>query len=261
VAVFKPDVYISGIEMCSFDYHIIIPDAPPPDTYINGKLYSFDASEHVIFNPGDSILCAESRNTKQYLSLLIKPELLNRIAGEMDLSGDVRFCHRQRPVSHELLYAIKRFETESKRPDSFLLMLDCIGVQISALILRESKSNLKKNPFPPAYGKSYIDNAISYMNEYYNANITIDDICEEINISPFHFIRAFRKQTGLTPHRYLLNLRIEKAAEMLQGRNFSIAETARMCGFVNLSRFSKAFKQMTGRSPKDYRKHYFQMRY
>ncbi len=253
VAVFKPKTYVSGVEMHSTDYHIIISEDPPPDTYINNRLCRFDTGNITVFNPDDSVLCKESQTVKQYISLLIKPELLSRIANEMDLPGDVRFSHVQKSFSHELLRSIRAFTAETERPDSFTLMLDCMGVQIGALMLRELKSNLRKYSLASPYSKSYIDIAISYMHEYLSANITMDDICKEVNLSPFHFIRIFREKTGLSPHQYLLKLRIDKASELLLSRIYSVSETARICGFINLSHFSKTFRQMTGRSPMDFR--------
>lgn len=251
VALFKPQVYITGTEMYSADYHIIIPSVCPPDTYVNGRLVYLSSGKIITFNPGDSILCKKHQPTKQYLSLLIKPELMGRIAQEMDFSGEVRFLSVQHPFSRELLYAIQLFDKETMRDDNIALMLDCMATQIVVMILREFKTNLKKYP-AHAPGANYVKSAIDYMREYYSANITINDICSEINISPYHFIRVFREKTGFSPHQYLKSIRMEKAVELLRSRQFSVAETARLCGFINVSHFSKAFKDTTGKSPKDY---------
>lgn len=254
VALFKPKTYIAGILMHSTDYHIIVPTVAPPDTYINGRLETLGVGKFISFNPGDSIMCADSRPTTQYQTLLIKPELVGRIAGEMDCSGDVKFLKHQNAFSRDLLHAISLFDRETERPDKLNLMLDCIGMQITALMLREFKTNIKKYPVHSPNIDSYINISIEYMRTFYSANITIEDICSEINVSPFHFIRVFKAKTGLSPHQYLINIRIEKAAELLKSRQYSVLETGRLCGFVNLSHFSRTFKQKTGRSPKDFEK-------
>lgn len=257
VALFKPKTYISGVLMHSSDYHIIIPTVAPPDTYINGRLETLDAGKFVSFNPGDSIMCTESRPTTQYKTLLIKPELVGRVALEMDFTGDVRFQKHQNAFSGDLLHAVSLFERETVRYDQLNLMLDCIGMQIAALMLREFKTNIRKYSVSSPNIDSYVKIAVEYMREFYSANITIDDICGEINITPFHFIRVFKEKTGLSPHQYLINIRLEKAAELLRSRQYSVTETGRLCGFVNLSHFSRTFKQKTGQSPKEFEKHYY----
>ena len=49
------------------------------------------------------------------------------------------------------------------------------------------------------------------MTDFYNANIKIDDICREIHLSPYYFMRIFKEQIGQSPHRFLLSVRMSKA--------------------------------------------------
>lgn len=257
MALFKPQTFIDGICLHSIDYHIVILNEPPPDSYVNEKLQSFDNGKIITINPGDTWYCSRGYNTKQYLSLLIKPDLINNIAEEMGFAGNIRFLNLQNPYSSELMQAIRNFAKETERPDCFTLMLDCLGVQIVALLLREFKTNLNKYPSHSIDHDAYIAMALEYMQVYYSANISIEDICKEINLSPFHFIRIFKQKTGISPHQYLLKVRIEKAQELLCKRQHSVAEAAMLCGFVNPSHFSSKFKEITGHSPSSYKKLYF----
>jgi AraC-like DNA-binding protein len=101
---------------------------------------------------------------------------------------------------------------------------------------------------------SYINLAKEYIQTYFNSNITLSDICDEIHVSQYHFIRTFSKQVGLTPHMYLSKVRIEKAKELLDARRYSVSETATLCGFESTPYFSTAFKKATGYTPAAYRK-------
>jgi hypothetical protein len=210
VAIFKPETYVSGVLMHSSDYHIIVPVTAPPDTYINGRLVSMEAGKFVSFNPGDSVMCAQSRPTKQYQALLIKPELVGRIAAEMDFEGEVRFLKPQNAFSADLLQAIGSLDRETGRKEQSNLMLDCIGIQIAALMLREFKTNIRKYAFNSPDLGSNVHIAVEYMREYYSGNITLEEICREINQSQFHIIRVFKRETGISPHQYLMNIRIER---------------------------------------------------
>lgn len=256
MAIFKPRTFIDGITINTVDYHIVILPEPPPDTYVNGKLQTFTKGKILAVNPGDSWFCPHGHNTKQYLSLLITPELVKRVAQEMGFSGNIRFLQLQNLYSSELMQTIRSFEKETRHPDKMPLILDCLGIQIVALLLREFKTNLKKYPVYSSDGDAYIELAIDYMQVFYSSNLTIADICQEINVSPFHFIRTFKQKTGMSPHQYLLRLRINKAKELLRLRQYSVAEAAMLCGFVNVSHFSSKFKDITGNTPSIYKKIY-----
>lgn len=255
VALFKPSTYVTGITMHSNDFHIIIPSATPPETYINNRLKSFDTGKIIAVNPGETILCHKALPTKQYFHLLIKPELINRAAQEMDISSSIRFLKPQNPFSKELVQTIRRFDIESQRIDKITLLLDCLATQIVVMLLREFKINSKRKVCLPD-SDAYIDLAIEYMETFFSSNISIEDICNEINVSPFHFIRIFKQKTGISPHQYLVNIRIRKAKELLCTRQYSIAEVALLCGFISLPHFSNTFKVITGHSPSEYRKLY-----
>jgi AraC family transcriptional regulator len=254
IALFRPHIFIGGRLMHSSDYHIIIPSVPPPDSYINGRLKNFDKGKIVVMHPGDTILCTRNYHTKPYISLLIKPQLINSIAEEMDMPANVKFTKLQNPFSFDLMQLIRAFEKESKRRDSCRLIMDCLGIQIAATVLREFKTNLKKYPAYLSGGDSYVDMAVEYMQVFFSANITIEDICSEIGISPFHFMRLFKQKTGVSPHQYLLDIRIKKARELLTTGQYLVSEVAAMCGFINLSHFSSTFKRITGMPPSEYRK-------
>jgi AraC-like DNA-binding protein len=259
VALFRPDTFIEGKLLYSEDFHMIITSVPPPDTYINCKLQSFSSGKIIAFNPGDTVLSTGEGAKKRYLSLLIKSEFINRTAEEMGYSGTVRFLKLLNPYSRELLQAISTFDREAARADAFPLMLDCLAVQIVALLLREFKTNFIKYPEKSLDIDACIAMSVEYMQTFFNANITIADICDEINISPFHFIRTFKRKNGVSPHQYLLNIRIQNAKELLNSGRYSVSEAAMLCGFVSLPHFSSTFKDMTGYSPAEYKKIYIQL--
>jgi AraC-like DNA-binding protein len=132
-------------------------------------------------------------------------------------------------------------------------MLSSLEVQIAAMLLRDIKADDGNMPGCLPDTESYIRRASDYMRAYYNSNITIEDICGEIHVSPFHFIRMFKQRTGITPHQFLLRMRIEKARELLSSGRYSISETASACGFVSIAHFYEKFKAVTGVPPGNYK--------
>lgn len=248
-ALFKPELYLGGFAFTAEDYHVIIPSESPPATYVNRKPVMMFGRGVFIVNPGDTVICTKNAETKRYYSLLLKPRLLRQVAGEMGFSGDIRFLQAFNPVSTELLQAVNAFDRESCRSDRIKLMLDSLEVQIAAALLRDFRSNAEKEEVPPPDSDSYVRMAAEYMRAYYSADITIGDICGEIHVSPFHFIRMFKQKTGMTPHQFLLRVRIEKARELLQSGRYSISEAASACGFISIPHFYEKFKEITGASP------------
>ena len=75
------------------------------------------------------------------------------------------------------------------------------------------------------------------------------------NLSPYHFIRVFKAETGKTPYEFLLEIKVEKAIELIKARKYTITEIAMMCGFTSSSHFSNVFRKIKGISPTDFIKY------
>lgn len=84
-------------------------------------------------------------------------------------------------------------------------------------------------------------------------DISLDDLAGEACLSPFHFSRLFHEATGHSPHRYLVERRIDAARVLLSSREASIAEIALDTGFGSQANFSRSFRKVTGLSPRRYR--------
>jgi AraC family transcriptional regulator len=85
-------------------------------------------------------------------------------------------------------------------------------------------------------------------------NISTWDLARECSLSTGHFARAFRHSTGLSPHQWLVQRRIEKAHALLRDGKLSLAEIARASGFADQSHFTKAYTRLRGISPGAWRR-------
>jgi AraC-like DNA-binding protein len=90
-----------------------------------------------------------------------------------------------------------------------------------------------------------------YIEDTYTQNISIKNLSNLCNLSPFHLIRVFREYIGVPPHVYLKQVRIKRAKDLF-AKGFSIAFIAHEIGFTDQSHFSKQFKQITGITPNKY---------
>ena len=91
------------------------------------------------------------------------------------------------------------------------------------------------------------------MQESIENPVEIDQLLEEIPMSYSKFRQAFKKTTGFSPNQYYLNIRLNKAKELLNFTSLSINEIAYHTGFESIFYFSKLFKKKNGISPRDYR--------
>ncbi len=85
-------------------------------------------------------------------------------------------------------------------------------------------------------------------------SISLEELAASVNLSPFHFSRAFKRSTGLPPHRYQLMLRIEKAKELLSTTQMSIAEVALAVGYDSPRALARLFARELKVSPNAFRR-------
>ena len=107
-------------------------------------------------------------------------------------------------------------------------------------------------------GKSRLSREdLKKIDDFYEAHIgesfSLDAPASLVNMSLFHFLREFKKSRGITPHQYLIKMKIAKAKSMLEEGRLSLQHIAYDLGFSDQSHFSRTFKKFAGVSPRNYR--------
>jgi AraC family transcriptional regulator len=85
-------------------------------------------------------------------------------------------------------------------------------------------------------------------------NLSLADLAATAELEPFSFLRLFKRQTGVTPYRFLLRTRMRRAVELLRDTSRPITDIAFDVGFGDLSNFINAFRREVGVSPRRYRR-------
>jgi len=93
-----------------------------------------------------------------------------------------------------------------------------------------------------------------YIDQHLAEDITLLSLTELVQLSPYHFSRAFKQSFGVPPHRYLTGRRIERAKNLLAERNLSVTEIGLDVGFRETSAFTAAFRKIIGETPTEYRR-------
>lgn len=258
IIVFRPSSYIVNRELYLNDYHFALLTSNPPPMMIEKKLHHFGKKRMLVLTPDTKTQCTEYVPARPFIAMNIKKDFFLEIGRQATGKRETGFSNVDYSYSPKLLNLISAFEEESKEKNaSNQLMLQSISMQIVIQILRETGNDDSIDYKKQYIDKNYVNLAKEYMTTYYNANIKIDDICQQIHLSPYYFIRMFKEKTGQSPHDYLQSIRLDKAEEMLKKGNYSIEEVARLNGFVNASHFSTLFKRVKGVTPSRYRKTFF----
>ena len=102
--------------------------------------------------------------------------------------------------------------------------------------------------------RSISQKAMNYFGKHYNEPITVMDAAKALFISNSHLIKTFKKETGITPHKYLEEYRLTTAIQLLKCSNMQIDEIAFHVGYSSASHFINSFKKKYGCTPKIYEK-------
>ncbi|WP_319764227.1 AraC family transcriptional regulator [Maridesulfovibrio sp.] len=118
----------------------------------------------------------------------------------------------------------------------------------AALLTRhcETQSKVPKTMEPAA-----VRRAREYLHANLSEKVTLEELANATGLSRYHLLRVFRKTTGLPPHSYHMQLRLEYAKRLLRS-GLPFAETALQCGFSDQSHFSNTFRRYTGATPSQY---------
>jgi AraC family transcriptional regulator len=95
---------------------------------------------------------------------------------------------------------------------------------------------------------------LEYIEEHFAHEISLSTLASLAQLSPYHFLRAFKESFGVTPHRYHVQKRIERAKELIADHNLSLLQIAIELGFAEASSFSLAFRKMAHMTPSAYRR-------
>jgi AraC family transcriptional regulator len=108
----------------------------------------------------------------------------------------------------------------------------------------------KAGPHPRAVAE-----AVRFIQENYSRDVALSDIAEAVHLSPFHVARLFKQGLGVSPHQYLIQVRVNSARSLLSAGSGerSLAEVASAVGFADQSHLTRHFKRVFGLTPKQLR--------
>ena len=152
-----------------------------------------------------------------------------------------------------LLRALLAMAQDGSDADAWLGEL-LVNAACIRLAKRYAVSKLNKVPRRGGLPEARLKRVLEYINANLGKNITLSEIAGVANMSLYYFAVLFRQSTGLSPHRYALNQRVERAKELLRDQKLSVLEISINVGFEHQNNFARAFRRVVGASPTQFRR-------
>lgn len=124
------------------------------------------------------------------------------------------------------------------------------GIVLHLLKISNPEGLIKNSVFLPAWK---IEKLKNYLKDRLHETIQVSDMAEIAELSPRQFTRAMNSEINVTPHKWLMGMRIEFAKILLKENYSSFEDIAQLCGFCNQSHLNKVFKSETGYTPRRWR--------
>lgn len=218
--------------------------------------YLIRSGDVLLFNPGDSHACTqEGGGTLDYRAINCSKEVM------LDLVEEVTGCRTLPAFSQAVIHdrevacCLSGLHKLVMEGDSSFEKEELLLLLISLLVRRYGQ------PFAchiPECGEE-IGQVCAFMEENFAQHLTLEQLCRCAGMSKSTLLRAFTRIKGVTPYRYLENVRIGEAKKLLE-RGMTPAEAAMATGFSDQSHFTNYFSRFIGLAPGVYRDIFSQQR-
>lgn len=176
-----------------------------------------------------------------------------RNRGEAPPSLGLRSCVRDHAASEILNLLLGEVELGGV---STRLYIDSLAQALTVRFLFLGERTQGQARGPVTLTRRKLSRVQELIESRLDADLPLQALAAEVGYSRSHFLRAFHATTGVTPHRYVLNRRIDRARRLLGETDMSIAEVAYRCGFSSQAHLTLAFRKVCGFTPGEYRREF-----
>jgi AraC family transcriptional regulator len=215
------------------------------------------------FRPGVVIIIPEGSSSRwdipkpvDVVQLYLPHTTLARVADEADTAASIdlleRTAHPDPITSRLLLSAADVLEGNGALDKLFRHQLT--DLLATRLLAAHTGSPTTFQPTMGGLSPKVLLRAIERLRSESDADVSLAALASDAGLSRFHFCRAFKESTGLSPHAWLRQHRLEQAMNMLRDTDASVVSVAAALGYSSQTAFAAAFRKLTGETPSDWRK-------
>ena len=190
-----------------------------------------------------------------HVMLKLKHSWLSDLALKAFDASTVELVSDGIPYQDEQLHRLYTLIRDELVGEGEPLMLDSLGVAVGIHLLRTT-STLSKPKIERRSALSPRKLALvkEYIRVHLDSEITLAKLATLVELSPDHFWRCFRSETGITPHEYLMQVKIERVTSLLSNPSTTLAEASFLAGFSSQSHMTRVFRKHIGTTPGRWRK-------
>lgn len=193
----------------------------------------------------------------QFMVLAIEPALLQHVGQDWVNPDRIELIPQfmtQQDVLIQGIFLALREELEMGGIGGYLLA-DSLKTALAIHLLRNyCTTSPKLSSYSQGLSQDKLTLVTDYIHEHLQQDLSLKEVAAIAQISQYHFLRLFKQKTGITLHQYILQRRIERAKELLQHSQLSVADIALRVGFCDQSHLTHSFKRIVGMPPKQFLK-------
>lgn len=215
------------------------------------------------FRPGVVIIIPEGSSSRwdipkpvDVVQLYLPNATLKRVAGEAGIAKPAelleRTAHPDPITSRLILSAADSLEGNGALDTLFRHQLT--DLLATRLLVAHTGSSITFQPTMGGLSPKVLLRAIERLRSDSDADVSLNALASDAGLSRFHFCRAFKESTGLSPHAWLRQHRLEQAMTMLRDSDEPVVSIAAALGYSSQTAFAAAFRKLTGETPSDWRR-------
>jgi AraC-like DNA-binding protein len=184
------------------------------------------------------------------VSFHLSPEFLERVVADIP-GAKPAFDAPRLPPLPELVPLVAA--AEIARDENDTNALEEIALRFAGAVVTMLADTRISNRVPSVNDERRVTGVLRQIEGAPDQAASLERLAEGVAMSPYHFLRVFRQVAGITPHQFMLRMRLSRAALRLRRSGDSISTIAYEVGFNDLSTFNRRFRRLMGATPGDYR--------
>jgi AraC family transcriptional regulator len=205
----------------------------------------------ITFAPPGIVPAVRQRNRFEIILCALEPAFVSCVEDELNQPPTTRLPYQRGFHDATLRQLMRLLEAEAGQggPSGRLYADHLAHALVMRFLLQRGNASPAASPLP----RHLLQRVLERMHDLV-ADLDLQTLAAESGYSRSHFLRTFEAATGLTPHRYLLQLRLERAQELIRKGSTSLIDIAALCGFSSHAHMSRVFRQLLGVTPSQYRR-------
>ncbi len=241
--------YTTVREQGRHDYQLMYIRAGKVEAVINGESHTVRAGNVILYHPHEPQKYTYKKSDKyECIWVHFSGASVEKMLKDLNISDKRIFKIVDTAAFEEIINCILPEHRLNRTGNEYSAA--AYVIQLLVNIARNKSQDIKEL----STSRQKVEKVLMEMERNYTEVFPLEEYAKQSNLSPCRFSHIFSEIVGMSPHRYMIFLRLKKAKQLLRQTNSSVKEIAELSGFGNPMYFSRIFKKYIGCTPLQYRK-------